>query len=397
MNHPSSPARLLACCAILALAAFHAAAAETNSLYRAPETLRDLGKSHKVRLIYFLPADRQPTPNFEKKIAVVMSFVADLYQEDFKAKGYKGGVPDFVFNDGQLQISLLRSTNHASHYADTNINSSRQWPLISGEVERAFGSPSKNMYVVFAETYGDGPAKYEWPGGIALGARYSAEGGLGIFSAWILRNEFCATNIARQLEFLDDATPIQGRTALGHGRLNSPRFEFIEDGFGAVAHELGHAFGLPHDTRKDSQYIMGNGFRNLRYNFLKRYSNKPPVGFSPDNARLLRYSRFLGDTLNASDFVAPKLKLILPEKLSVGATNIPVSIECSDNESLGAVLYFSSTQDTVIGGADLEGKQMSLKQLLTVRPLKAGEYKLRATVSDRNGNHASQKGTIQIE
>ena len=56
---------------------------------------------------------------------------------------------------------------------------------------------------------------------------------------------------------------------------NSPRYEFVEDAFGAVLHELGHSLGLPHDYR-NRRDIMGSGFRELRWNLDPRWA---VVGF----------------------------------------------------------------------------------------------------------------------
>ena len=43
---------------------------------------------------------------------------------------------------------------------------------------------------------------------------------------------------------------------MSSGRPNSPRHHFIEDGFGAVAHELAHTLWLPHDTRQDARDFL---------------------------------------------------------------------------------------------------------------------------------------------
>ena len=146
-----------------------------------------------------------------------------------------------------------------------------------------------------------------------------------------------------QKQMLFDAPPIKGRIALGHGRMDSPRFEFIEDGFGAVAHELGHALGLPHDNRRDDLYLMGNGFRNLRWNFAEKPDPRKRVRFSDDNARIPYPSRYLASDLVLADRQAPTVKMrwAAPPKVGVAAT---------DHAGLRAILIFSSAQDSVGGG-----------------------------------------------
>ena len=100
---------------------------------------------------------------------------------------------------------------------------------IPGEV----GSPRRHMIMVFPETYEPGPAPVEWRGSVGRGGHISTDGGVAMMSAWILRDEFCATTYAEQKKLILDATPIAGRTSFETRQLNAPRFEFIEDGFGA--------------------------------------------------------------------------------------------------------------------------------------------------------------------
>ena len=69
---------------------------------------------------------------------------------------------------------------------------SEHFGRIAEEVPAEFGSPSRHLIVLFPETYDLGPAPVEWRGSVGVGSNYSADGGLAIMSAWILRDEFCA-------------------------------------------------------------------------------------------------------------------------------------------------------------------------------------------------------------
>ena len=373
--------------------------ASDASPFIAPEVLRDLGKPHKVKLVYFVPQDREPATNYAAKISVLMAFVADVFRRDLVSKGYASRGLDFEFENGVPRVHLLRSTNVAGHYSgDPEFDSNRQWSRIVPELERAIGPARDNLIVAFVETYSDGPANWEWPGGFALGARYSAKGGVGMFSSWILRDEFCATNIGEQLKLFADSTPIAGRIALGHGKTNSPRFEFIEDGFGAVAHELGHALGLPHDTRKETSYVMGNGFRHLRVNYLREFAAKPRVGFSPDDARFLAFTRFLGEDLDVTDNTPPKAKLSFPDSVPRGATNLSLKVEATDNAALTALLVFDRQRDSVIIGSELMGTNATQSFAVRIKTTGTNEaVSLRVIVSDRSGNQSTTRASIPIQ
>ena len=396
--------RVLVCLALAVFAATGAAAQESTGSVKPqaltpvvqPEALKDLGRPRKVRLIYFVPKDRRPTADYADKIAVLMAFVNDLYVRDLRSKGYASVGLDFEFKDGKPLVRLVSGKDSAADYSgEPHFDAHRQWSRVLPEVEAALGKAAESLYVIFVETYSDGPTKFEWAGGLALGARFSSDGGVGMFSAWVLRDEFCATSIDGQLKYLADETPITGRTALHRMKPDSPRFEFIEDGFGAVAHELGHAFGLPHDRRADDVDIMGNGFRHLRNNYLG--TPGPKAAFMMENARMLRWSRFIAPDVDLSDSEPPVARITHPTKLRAGATTILLEGDLTDDKGLAAIQFFAPKLDWVVGGFDLEGRQVRLNEALIVPPLEKGKFDLVVTLVDRGGNMSTARLKMEVE
>jgi hypothetical protein len=365
----------------------------------APPPLTDLGKKYKIKTVYLIPSDREPAPDYQAKTEVLLAFVRDVYVRDLRAKGYETDGPDFEFEAGRLKIHLLKTDKPASHYnfEPNYSNQPKVFDRIIPEVEAAHGSLADTFYFVLAETYAHGPYAYEWPGNFALGGYRSAKGGAGTFSSWILRDELCSTTIEGQMKLLADQTPIEGRTAQGHGRPNSPRFEFIEDGFGAVVHELAHAFGCPHDVRHDDSDIMGQGFRRFRVNYLGALHKQPPMCFSVDNGRFLASSRFLGNDVDESDDKAPSATLSTPTKVGKDAKTIPVKVKATDDKSLSAILFFTSQGDTVRGGRALQGTAEEFEYEVQVSDLQPGELRLHTHLVDRGGNVVQGVSRITVE
>ena len=348
---------------------------------------------YKIRILYFIPSDRTPTKNYQAKITTLMNFVASLYRHELQRRGLKdAGLKFEMDGDKMFQVHIIHGKQPAARYNDAPAyDAGKQWDRILPDIPGDVASPTKNLMIVFAETYDSGPAKWEWPGGIALGARFSTEGGCGIFSAWILQDEFCATNMQDQIKLLNDSTPIPGRFALGHGRIDSPRFEFIEDGFGAVAHELGHAVGLPHDTRIDDRYIMGNGFRNLRINLNKALPAEERVRFSDDNALLLTGSRFLNPNADLTDARTPEATLTVLRKLD--SDNYLVKLKATDDKGLKGAVFFDQVRSSVIGGKPLQGKndEFTINLPLQVEQ-NGGKVKVSVEVIDHGGNIRTIEG-----
>lgn len=143
---------------------------------------------------------------------------------------------------------------------------------------------------------------------------------------------------------------------------------------------------------------MGNGFRRLRLNYIGAKAGEGPrIGFGMDDARLLRWSRFLADDADLSDAEAPQAVIEHPTKLKAGATTFHLGGKITDDRNLAAILYFSPRHDWLLGGGDLRGTEVRLSQPLIVPPLEKGTFELVILIADRGGNIGTVNVKMEVE
>lgn len=366
---------------------------------------------YKIRLVYFVANDRKPTPDYDKKIRVLMHLVDDLYRSVLQAQGHKfKGLP-FEMAQGEPRVHLVNGNREAALYNMAPCyDGYKQWGQIYPEIRTVF-DPDRYVVLVFAETYDDGPAVEGWPGGLGLGQRFSSAGGLAMVSAAMLRKEVCATSVKEQLKLLFDDTPILDRHvrfALGPQGMTAKCSQHVRNCIGGLAHELGHAFGLLHDFRDDWRNIMGNGFRNVHLNFQPGVPVNKKLGFFEDNTRLLLSCRHIAADLDFTDNDAPTVEVKMRAQLKAGTKTVKIKVDAADDRGLRAIVYYyvhtyteggkQAQRDGLVGSRKLQGKKQSFDEELSLPiPLKAGELTLEIMITDNGGNMGWPQKPVKAE
>ena len=94
-------------------------AGESNGKIIIPPHLKDLGKDYKLRIVYFVPSDKQIRRNYKEKTEVLMRVVADVYNRELKANGFDTEGLDFEFDDkGSPLVHLVKGKKKSIFYRD---------------------------------------------------------------------------------------------------------------------------------------------------------------------------------------------------------------------------------------------------------------------------------------
>ena len=167
----------------------------------------NVGEPFTVRVIYFIPNDREPVPNMGEKLDTLIKDAQRFYADQMEAHGF--GRKTFRFEADKIGNVVVHHVNGKFNDAYYQNPATGSW-IVWEEIEEQFDM-SKNIYLLALDISGflEGPV---------------ADGGPTVY----------------------------GR---GSGVSLSGRALIPTVSFAAASHELGHAFGLMHDIRINANRI----------------------------------------------------------------------------------------------------------------------------------------------
>ena len=260
-----------------------------DSLYAATKQTLNLnvGEPRTVRMIYFLPNDRPFRQEFVDSMKVTIRHVQTFFADQMEAHGH--GRKTFRFEtdaQGEPVVHRVDGQHPYDYYHSGKVQS---------EIDRKFDTEAKNVYLMFFTGILS-------VGGIGGGNKY---GGYAMVKGWHWRT---------------------------------------------VAHELGHAFGLPHDWR-DGDYIMSYGAGNTGRWIISACA-----------AEFLSVHPFLNPDIPYEETGGPTIELISPNVYPTGSTSVSIRLKISDPDGLHQVLLFNRSAAGLKMCKELNGETEAIVQ-----------------------------------
>ncbi|MEM7311921.1 MAG: PKD domain-containing protein [Planctomycetota bacterium] len=306
--------------------------------------------SHRVRIAYLIPENRQAQPEAEANLQAAIPLMQNWFAEQMDRWGFgrksfeyeteADGVTPKVHivgvgvEDSHIREDIWRHTIDTGRLAGLGIwNPGEVWLVI----------PESHVQ----DEYGD------IQGGTSLGAGFGngSSGGMAIVGSerlFSLAPEMMTNDQEYAGEIVTEVGP--------HPLVFDESFDwFLGNTFsslsssiyGAIMHEMAHGFGLPHDFRNDANFVgnmMGNGLRGIRGTVHPDRYPTDDSWLSYGSALMLNSSRYFSE--NDAENTLPSLSTLTQGSVAPNADGtITVNFTASDSAGLAsAMLIRRNTQ-----------------------------------------------------
>jgi hypothetical protein len=348
-----------------------------------------------VRAGYVIPGNRTEQPRAVETIRYVILTYRNWLRDQMQQHGQ--GPKTFVYEtqpDGVTPKVHLIHVSETDAYLREDIWGNTLTAVTNSGV--ALWQPGE-VWLLFVETHTQSPdGRVE--GGAALGASWGSGddpgvamiGGNGLA---VLRPEFCTDDRTYHNQVLPEVGPYPLQQDVSFAWFEGNTFSSVHSSYlGAGMHELGHAFGLPHDFRNDENFhgnLMGNGFRGFR-------GCVHPGRYPDDFARLshaaaLVFGRSRYCNAGRADKTRPTVSVSTQGSVPLVDGLLPIRFHATDDKGLGTALLI--WEGDVIGEMMMSGRDASPQ--FTTAYFELGASKRYTVVAfDLEGNRASQEVAI---
>jgi len=214
-------------------------------------------EQRKLHIVLWTPNDREPAPRYQERLSAILKDIQGFYAKEMQRLGF--GPRTFSLDeqpDGQVKIHLVKGRGPYANYARQSGGEIRNECLMTLRKEGI--NPDDSTIVLFCNmSVWDAETRK-----ITQNSPYYATGTHRHGTAWQVDSPIL------ELGMLDKKEP---RVSDGeYGDISIGRYNSIF--IGGIAHELGHALGLPHNRERADEKdafgtaLMGSGNRTYGEN-----------------------------------------------------------------------------------------------------------------------------------
>jgi hypothetical protein len=365
----------------------------------------------KLHVVYFTPADREPAPRYEQRLDVILEDIRAFYREGMERLGF--GPKTFALArdaQGKLIIHVVKGKEPEARYPRSWNDRLTGDPVVGGKVtgeccpvlEAAGISLESETVLIFCNLAVWDEKALTFRHHSPYAGRSTQQSGL----CW------AADSAIQDLADITRKEPILHEGEFGDMSLGRFNTIFI----GGIAHELGHAFALPHSGERWDEKALGTsimGIGNHTYREERRSEGRGSFLTMASAMRLATRPLFSGSEKGVAE--SPRLtqcSLILSTNVTRadragrrGALRLEGTVEGSP-PVYGVIAYFDSIHDggyrapTATAVPDAQGR--FALEVSDLAPCGNGDLRVEfchvnGTVSEqRRGFNVSADGSVDL-
>jgi len=201
-----------------------------------------------LHLVYFTPAGRDPEPRYRERLEAIMEDIRAFYREGMMRSGF--GPETFPLErdaQGKLVIYLVKGKDPESSYHKPD--SDKVVHACTPALAAAGISMDRETVLIFCNLA-------TWDASASTFSHHSPYYGM-----WTQANGLCfaVDSVIQDLDNIGKREPILNDDE--YGRMSLGKFNTIF--IGGIAHELGHAFALPHSGERAEEKALGTSLMGV--------------------------------------------------------------------------------------------------------------------------------------